>query len=112
MTQQMIMDLNMSLNLDMLDPFDQKAYDMAYGYAPRPVELTPLQKEVEAILAQIPKEAEKYGYFSTSTADTSSYGWSRLKHTAMEYIQRNPPEGYIVSRQVRFDVTDWKIVAK
>lgn len=75
-------------------------------------EQNPLQVEVAAIVAQIPKEVEKYGYFSTSTCDTNSYGWSRLKHTAMEWLQRNPPDGYTVSRSVKHEVTDWKITAR
>lgn len=114
MTQQMIHELNMSLNLDLLDGFDQKAYDYAYGYAPRPVvvELTPLQKEVEGIVVQIQPQIDKYGYYSVSTCDINYYGWSKLKHSAMEYLQRNPPEGMVVSRKVNHEVTDWKIMQK
>lgn len=92
----------------------QKLADLreAVNYCTPVIELNPLQKKVAEIVAAIPGEVTKYGYYSTSSCDTNSYGWDKLKHTALLYLQNNPPAGYTVSRTVKHDVTDWMIVEK
>lgn len=71
-----------------------------------------LDQKVDKILECARAEIASRGYYTNSTCNTNSYGWSLLEHLAMEKIARNCPSDLNVSKNYKFEVWDWTITEK
>jgi hypothetical protein len=70
----------------------------------------PIEAKAEQLLAMLMGEVERRGYGTHETCASNSFGWSMEVHLAMEWLQRHTPEGYKLTRSVKFEVTDWVFV--
>jgi len=69
-----------------------------------------MQETKEFLVEEIKKCMLKNGMFSTSTDRQNSCEWNKKEHFAMQQIQRNPPEGLMVSVACNHQVYDWTVV--
>ncbi len=66
---------------------------------------------VEELKKEITKAVSEKGIYRKSTCDTNSYGWDSDEHQALHKIKRDGLNGYHIECPVKFEVTDWTIVA-
>jgi hypothetical protein len=66
---------------------------------------------VEDLKKEITKVVSEKGIYRKSSCDTNCYGWDADAHQALHKIKRDGLNGYHIESNVKFDVTDWTIVA-
>ena len=76
----------------------------------KPCTMTMDEKKAE-LIAQIQTALGTEGIWQGCTCPTGgAFGWDVKAHYALEQIQRNPPEGWHVSRSYKFECYDWTVV--
>ena len=73
--------------------------------------ITTVDEKREQIKQEIQHALDTEGIWQRSTCPTGAgYGWDIKLHYALEQIQRNPPEGWHVSRIYVAECYDWTVV--
>lgn len=67
---------------------------------------------IKKVKAWILENVEKDGIVKTSSMPLDSSGWNSTVHSALVAIQADGLEGVRISREVRWEVTDWEFVKK
>jgi hypothetical protein len=74
--------------------------------------LTPFAQLKAKLKAEIIENVGRKGMDTDTSVNSNSYGWSQERHQALVSLEREGIEGVIISRSVKFEVTDWLFVAK
>jgi len=75
--------------------------------------ITPMDEKREKIKQEIQKALDTEGIWHGSTCPTGGgFGWDVKAHYALEQIQRNPPDGWHISRTYAAECYDWTVVKR